>query len=249
MSPIPAVRPPRIPIALIVAVVASGAAALGLQMSRMRLFSLGPGQELPSTMGVLTGYFGGLAAGSRWGGRWLERLPSPGSRCALMEVLTAVWALITRVLLPRVTGASRHRLGPAPGAGLHWAWFGSLAPLRAVSEGPFAPEPCRTRPGSSSWTCGRAPEWGLPRRTGMDRASVHRRPQSSRQHPAISEALVIVQARVFGIGPAACTAAAGAVFAAHEVAEHVAHVGFDLFGVFAGFEALQGHFEILGHRS
>jgi len=124
MSSIPAVRPPRIPIALIVAVVASGAAALGLQMSWMRLFSLGLGQELPSTLGVLTAYFGGLAAGSRWGGRWLERLPSPGWRCALLEVLTAGWALLTLLLLPRVTEASWHWLGPAPGAGLHWA--GSL---------------------------------------------------------------------------------------------------------------------------
>ena len=121
MATSPAARPtPRIPIALTVAVVASGAASLGLQMSWMRLFSLGLGQELPSTLGVLTAYFGGLAVGSRWGGRWLERLPSPATRCALLEALTALWALVTLVFLPWVTEASWHWLGPTPGVGLHW---------------------------------------------------------------------------------------------------------------------------------
>jgi len=128
MATIPPVRPPPIPIALTLAVVASGAAALGLQMSWMRLFSLGLGQELPSTLGVLTAYFAGLAAGSRWGGRWLDRLSSPGARCALLEVLTGGWALLTLVILPRVTEASWHWLGPAPGAGLHWA-VSLLSPL------------------------------------------------------------------------------------------------------------------------
>lgn len=128
MATIPPVRPLRIPITLTSAVMVSGAAALGLQMSWMRLFSLGLGQELPSTLGVLTAYFGGLAAGSRWGGRWLEHLKSPAARCALLEVLTGVWALLTLVILPRVTEASWHWLGPTPGAGLHWA-VSLLSPL------------------------------------------------------------------------------------------------------------------------
>ena len=110
---------PRIPPVLILAVMASGAAALGLQLGWMRLFSLGLGQELPSTLGVLTAFFGGLAAGSRWGGRLLERLPSEAVRCAVLEVLTAGWALLTLMLLPRVTEASWRWLGPAPGAALH----------------------------------------------------------------------------------------------------------------------------------
>lgn len=128
MATIPPVRPPRIPIALTLAVVASGAAALGLQMSWMRLFSLGLGQELPSTLGVLTAYFAGLAAGSRWGDRWLDRLGSPAARCAVLESLTAAWALLTQVLLPRVTEVSWHWLGPVPGVGLHWA-ASLLSPL------------------------------------------------------------------------------------------------------------------------
>jgi spermidine synthase len=120
MATNPPARAPRIPPALILAVMASGAAALGLQMSWIRLFSLGLGQELPSTFGVLTAFFGGLAAGSRWGGRLLERLPSAAVRCASLEALTAGWALLTLALLPRFTEASWQWLGPAPGVTLHW---------------------------------------------------------------------------------------------------------------------------------
>ena len=64
-----------------------------------RMFALGLGQELPSTLGVITAFFGGLAVGSRWGGRALDRLPSPGIRCAVLEALTAFWALATVLLL------------------------------------------------------------------------------------------------------------------------------------------------------
>lgn len=128
MATFPTVRPARIPAALTFAVVASGTAALGLQMSWMRLFSLGLGQELPSTLGVLTAYFGGLAAGSRWGERWLERLQSPATRCAVLEVLTGGWALLSLVLLPRVHEASWTALGPSPGVGIHWT-VSLLAPF------------------------------------------------------------------------------------------------------------------------
>lgn len=114
-------RPSGIPLGLTLAVTASGAAALGLQMVWSRMFALGLGQELPATLGVITAYFGGLAAGSRWGARVLERVPSPGVRCALLEAMTAVWALLTVLLLPRVAETSWHWLGPAPGVGLHWA--------------------------------------------------------------------------------------------------------------------------------
>ncbi|MFN9953269.1 MAG: hypothetical protein ACK55I_09230, partial [bacterium] len=47
----------------------------------------------------------------------------------------------------------------------------------------------------------------------------------------------------------AAAGSAGTAFATHEVAEHVAHVGLDLLGIFAGFEALEGHLEVLGHRA
>ena len=44
----------------------------------------------------------------------------------------------------------------------------------------------------------------------------------------------------------AAARASGTAFAAHEVAEHVAHVGLDLLRVLAGFEALDGDVEFLG---
>ena len=84
------------------------------------MFALGLGQELPSTLGVITAFFGGLAVGSRWGARALDRLPSLEIRCAVLEALTAFWALATVVLLPRVAEFSWQWLGPAPGVGLHW---------------------------------------------------------------------------------------------------------------------------------
>lgn len=121
MTPPHPVRPSGIPPGLTLAVGASGAAALGLQMVWARMFALGLGQELPSTLGVITAFFGGLAVGSRWGGAALDRLPSPGIRCAVLEALTACWALATVLLLPRVAEFSWHWLGPAPGLGLHWA--------------------------------------------------------------------------------------------------------------------------------
>jgi spermidine synthase len=105
---------------LTLAVGASGASALGLQMVWARMFALGLGQELPATLGVITAFFGGLAVGSRWGGTALDRLPSPGIRCAVLEALTALWALATVLLLPRVAEFSWQWLGPAPGVGLHW---------------------------------------------------------------------------------------------------------------------------------
>ena len=114
------VRLSRIPLGLTLAVGASGAAALGLQMVWTRMFALGLGQELPSTLGVITAFFGGLAVGSRWGGRALDRLPSPGIRCAVLEALTALWALATVLLVPWVAEFSWQWLGPAPGVGLHW---------------------------------------------------------------------------------------------------------------------------------
>ena len=120
MTPPHPVRPSGIPLGLTLAVGASGASALGLQMVWARMFALGLGQELPSTLGVITAFFGGLAVGSRWGGRALDRLPSPEIRCAVLEALTALWALATVPLVPWVAEFSWQWLGPAPGVGLHW---------------------------------------------------------------------------------------------------------------------------------
>ena len=117
MTPPHLVRHSGIPLGLTLAVGASGASALGLQMVWARMFALGLGQELPATLGVITAFFGGLAVGSRWGGTALDRLPSPGIRCAVLEALTALWALATVLLLPRVAEFSWQWLGPAPGWG------------------------------------------------------------------------------------------------------------------------------------
>lgn len=50
------IRPSGIPLGLTLAVGASGASALGLQMVWARMFALGLGQELPSTLGVITAF-------------------------------------------------------------------------------------------------------------------------------------------------------------------------------------------------
>jgi spermidine synthase len=99
----------------------SGAAGLGLQLTWTRTLSLGLGQEIPSTFGVLTTFFAGLALGARWFHRQRPDVRAQAFRCALLEGVIGAWSLATLWLLPEATELSWHWLGPAPSQGLHWA--------------------------------------------------------------------------------------------------------------------------------
>jgi len=98
----------------------SGAAGLGLQLGWTRMLSLGLGQEIPATFGVLTTFFAGLAGGAWWWRRQRNNARAQALRCAGLEGLIGCWALLTNWLLPVATEASWRALGPAPSQALHW---------------------------------------------------------------------------------------------------------------------------------
>src|ERR1035441_8571635 len=62
-----------------------------------------------------------------------------------------------------------------------------------------------------------------------------------RSHEARLRKSIIIKPAVL------CVTAATAFRTAHEIAEHIAHVGLDFFRVFAGFEPFDGHIEFLRH--
>src|SRR5437899_7940760 len=56
---------------------------------------------------------------------------------------------------------------------------------------------------------------------------------------------IIVQPAVAGVA-AWSTATRSAFFATHKIAKKISHICFDLFGIFAGLEPLDGHVELFG---
>ena len=98
----------------------SGVAGLGLQLAWTRMLSLGLGQEIPATFGVLTTFFGGLAGGAWWWRRQRDDPRGQALRCAGLEGLIGSWALLSVWLIPMASEASWHLLGPAPSRALHW---------------------------------------------------------------------------------------------------------------------------------
>lgn len=98
----------------------SGAAGLGLQLAWTRMLSLGLGQEIPATFGVLTTFFGGLAGGAWWWHRQRDDPRAQALRCAGLEGLIGSWALLSAWLIPMASEASWQALGPAPSQAIHW---------------------------------------------------------------------------------------------------------------------------------
>lgn len=84
------------------------------------MLSLGLGQEIPATFGVLTTFFAGLAGGAWWFRRQRDAARAQALRCAGLEGLIGGWALLTVWILPAATEASWHALGPAPSQTTQW---------------------------------------------------------------------------------------------------------------------------------
>lgn len=100
---------------LLAALFLSGTAALGYEILWTRLLSLALGSETLGMLAVLSGFFGGLALGS-----WLlhERVcrhPSPARLFALLEVATALFAVVSPHLLYALARHLPPLLGPAAG--------------------------------------------------------------------------------------------------------------------------------------
>lgn len=111
--------------ALVPIVTASGFAGLGYEIVWTRQLSLALGTEMMAVLGVIAGFFGGLALGAFALDRLIRRSTSPWRVYALLEAVIAVWGLISVWLLPAAGRALAPLLGTEPSAALLWA--GSLA--------------------------------------------------------------------------------------------------------------------------
>ena len=110
---------------LVPIVTASGFAGLGYEIVWTRQLSLALGTEMMAVLGVIAGFFGGLALGAFALDRPIRRATSPWRVYAMLEVVIAVWGLISIWLLPAAGRALPPLLGTEPSAALLWA--GSLA--------------------------------------------------------------------------------------------------------------------------
>jgi spermidine synthase len=100
---------------LLLAFVLSGAAALGYEILWTRLLSLALGSETLGVLGVLAGFFGGLAAGSALLHARVRRSARPARLFAVLEVAAALYALASPHLLHALARHLPRLLGPAAG--------------------------------------------------------------------------------------------------------------------------------------
>jgi spermidine synthase len=111
--------------ALVPIVTASGFAGLGYEIVWTRQLSLALGTEMMAVLGVIAGFFGGLALGAFALDRLIRRSKSPWAVYAILEAVIAAWGLISVWLLPAAGRALSPLLGTEPSPALLWA--GSLA--------------------------------------------------------------------------------------------------------------------------
>lgn len=111
--------------ALVPIVTASGFAGLGYEIVWTRQLSLALGTEMMAVLGVIAGFFGGLALGAFALDRPIRRSTSPWRVYAMLEAVIAAWGLISVWLLPAAGRALSPLLGTEPSPVLLWA--GSLA--------------------------------------------------------------------------------------------------------------------------
>ena len=111
--------------ALIPIVTASGFAGLGYEIVWTRQLSLALGTEMMAVLGVIAGFFGGLALGAFALDELIRRSRSPWRVYAILEAVIAVWGLISVWLLPAAGRALPPLLGTEPSSVL--LWTGSFA--------------------------------------------------------------------------------------------------------------------------
>ncbi len=100
---------------LLFAFLLSGAAALGYELLWARLLALALGSESLGVLGVLAGFFGGLALGSWWLHEPTRRARDPVKLFALLEIAAACYALLSPHLLTALARYLPPVLGPAAG--------------------------------------------------------------------------------------------------------------------------------------
>jgi spermidine synthase len=101
--------------------VASGFAALGLQIVWTQQSALWLGQESAALLAVVGAFFGGLALGAWSFAARIERSARPARWYAVCEAVIGLWALLLTALLPLVTPGLLALTGVQPGALRQWA--------------------------------------------------------------------------------------------------------------------------------
>lgn len=100
---------------LIVAFGLSGAAALGYELLWTQLLSLALGHETLGMLGVLAGFFGGMAAGAAVLHPRVRASKNPAALFVRLELVAAAYALISPWLLHGLAAAIPPMLGPVAG--------------------------------------------------------------------------------------------------------------------------------------
>lgn len=105
---------------LIPIVACSGFAGLAYEVVWTRMLSTALGTELMAVLGVITGFFAGLALGALLLDPVIRRVRNVRRAYALLEAAIAVWAVVSIWLIPTVGHALIMLLGRTPSAGLLW---------------------------------------------------------------------------------------------------------------------------------
>lgn len=100
---------------LIVAFGLSGAAALGYELLWTQLLGLALGHETLGVLGVLAGFFGGMAAGAAFLHPRVKAAANPAAVFVRLELVAAGYALVSPWLLHALATAIPPMLGPVAG--------------------------------------------------------------------------------------------------------------------------------------
>ena len=98
----------------------SGFAGLAYEVVWTRMLSAALGTEMAAVLGVVTGFFAGLAAGALLLDGPIRRASSPRRAYALLECAIGAWAVASVWLLPLAGRALVRALGAAPGPAALW---------------------------------------------------------------------------------------------------------------------------------
>jgi len=98
----------------------SGMAGLGYQITWARMFAVGLGHEIASVLALITAFFSGLAIGSLLLDRRLALSNRPASWYVVLELVIAVWVVVTIGLIPVVNEWAFQWIGATPADWQHW---------------------------------------------------------------------------------------------------------------------------------
>ena len=98
----------------------SGAAALGLQMVWVRMFTAGLGHEMPAVIGVTGAFLGGMAAGAWLLDQRISRSTRPSRWYGGLELVVAGWSVLTALLIPSINRLALSLAGAEPEPWRQW---------------------------------------------------------------------------------------------------------------------------------